>query len=154
MKIGKDRKIKGHEKKNNKKKPNDFFVIDYTSNVIIMLAGSFVGAILGWRIWGENGGCLGATIGIACGFFGGNFIISKFVEPDLIKFIENSNKTVVTALNLIFIFLYAFVGIEGVMILSRCISGKMGKVFNGVFLFSLMIFIDLAVSIFYNPKNK
>ena len=122
--------------------------------MIIILAGFVIGALLGWRIWGENGGCLGAMIGMACGFFGGDFIISKFVEPDLIKFIENSNKTVVIALNSIFFFLYAFVGIEGKMILSQCISGKMGKFFNMLFSLSLILFINYTVSIFSNPENK
>lgn len=123
MKIGKDRNIRENKKKQQKKsnKNPDFFVIDFTSGLIIILVGFFIGAILGWRIGGENGGRLGAMIGSLC-FFG----VAKFVEPVLIKFIENSNKTVITALNLIFLFLYVFVSIGGVIILSWYISGKVG----------------------------
>lgn len=149
MKIGKDRKIRENKKKQ-QKKPNknpDFFVIDVTSGLIIILVGFFIGAILGWRIGGENGGRLGAMIGSLC-FFG----VAKFVEPDLIKFIENSNKTVITALNLIFLFLYAFVSIGGGIILSWYISGKVGGIFFIASSFGSIVLFAGVKSI--NVENK
>ena len=149
MKIGKDRNIRENKKKQ-QKKPNknpDFFVIDVISGLIIILVGFFIGAILGWRIGGENGGRLGAVIGSFCFFW-----VSKFVEPVLIKFIENSNKTVITALNLIFLFLYGFVSIGGGIILSWYISGEVGKIFFTVSSCGLIIFSASANSI--NVENK
>ncbi len=149
MKIGKDRKTR-----ENKKKPNknpDFFVIDFISGLIIILVGCFIGAILGWRLGGEIGGEFGAVIGGFC-FFGVELIVSKFVEPDLIKFIENSNKTVITALNFIFLFLYGFVSIGGGIILSWYISGEVGEIFFIAASFGLIYFIAIAESI--NAENK
>ena len=97
--------------------------------------------------WGENGGRLGAMIGSLC-FFG----VAKFVEPVLIKFIENSNKTVITALNLIFLFLYAFVSIGGVIILSWYISGKVGVIFFIASSFGSIVLFAGVNSI--NVENK
>lgn len=153
MKIGKDRNIRENKKKQ-QKKPNknpDFFVIDFISSLIIILVGFFIGAILGWRIGGKNGGYLGIVIGSYC-FFGVNLIVSKFVEPVLIKFIENSNKTVITALNLIFLFLYGFVSIGGGIILSWYTSGEVGKIFFTVSSCGLIVFSASVNSI--NVENK
>ena len=153
MKIGKDRKIRENKKKQ-QKKPNknpDFFVIDFISGLIIILVGFFIGAILGWRIGGKTGGYLGVVIGSYC-FFGVDLIVSKFVESDLIKFIENSNKTVITALNLIVLFLYGFVSIGGGIILSWYISGEVGKIFFMLSSCGLIVFFASAKSI--DVENK